>query len=82
MANIASNGDHDRAISSAPPQPRQWARISERAGDAAIFLFLLTISGLFVLAVTIATPLVVLASAITGIFTHSGGHRHWRPVAV
>ena len=53
----------------------------KRAGEALFFAVLILISSLAIIAVAIAAPFVLAASAVAGVLTHKHGARGWRPVS-
>lgn len=56
-------------------EPESWTK---RLGDTAIMIGVISLSALAIAAVAVATPLVLIISAIIGLATKSGAPTGWR----
>ncbi|WP_428407976.1 hypothetical protein [Hyphococcus sp.] len=72
-----SNAGHSGAAVSDAARPRAV----KRAGEALFFTGVILLSSLAVVAIAIAAPFVLAASAIAGFLTRKEGDRGWRPVS-
>ncbi len=55
--------------------------VLKRAGEALFFAGVILLSSLAVIALAIAAPFVLAASALTGLVTNKDSARGWRPVS-
>jgi len=59
--------------------PRQ--SVVKRAGEALFFTGVILLSSLAVIAIAVAAPFVLAASALAGLVTNKKSARGWRPVS-
>lgn len=61
------------------PEPAKKRSLLGRAGETAVFIGVILIASLGVIAVAVAAPLVLGATALAGFFYRDRRARRWRP---